>query len=327
MMKTRRLLIGIIATATTTLGTSQNQIKYDVLQDNPHFFMHIRGGVVADIDFYDNNVRSGFYIVGNVNLSERIYVGGEIMWGTDKWNRVAREASTIVDKSMYDLHGRGSLFFSVKEERQDVKVTLKKDSWKSGGYQYTQETFINAPATTINKFGLTGSFGFYRNTFLDNFKRDTVYQLQEVGTSNLENIKNAATHFSGPRITAGFHISNVRNFVINAQNASTGEIYGKKGVRNKIDVMIEAMYMPLIAVNENFTTKPDLGGKGYTLSEKPDVRNIGYRLRIDSYTVSTIGLGFRFEFGSRPGIAFQTDNEGKLKNLYLTAGITLGFNK
>jgi hypothetical protein len=326
-MATKKLLFGLFVTTITSTSLAQNQIKYDVLKDDPHFFMHVRGGAVADIDFYDNNVRSGFYIVGNVNLSERIYVGGEILWGTDKWNKVAREASTVVNKSMYDLHGRGSLFFSVKEERQDVKVTLKKDSWKSGGYQYSQETFINAPATTINKFGLTGSFGLYRNTFLDNFKRDTVYQLQEVGSTTVENIKNAATHFSGPRITAGFHISNVRNFVINAQNASTGEVYGKKGVRNKIDIMIEAMYMPLISVNENFTTKPELGGKEYTLTEKPDIRNIGYRLRVDSYTVSTVGLGFRFEFGSRPGIAFQTDSEGKLKNLYLTAGITLGFNK
>ncbi len=134
-------------------------------------------------------------------------------------------------------------------------------------------------------------------------------------------------NFSGTRLSGEVHISMSQNFVINARNSETGEAYGKKSVRNKVDVFVEALWMPVVNVENSLIDKPEYGGSTFKLVEKPATRNFGYRFIVDADWVNLIGLGLRLEFGSRPGLLFKTSSSGNFKNFYAAFGLNVGINK
>jgi hypothetical protein len=118
-----------------------------------------------------------------------------------------------------------------------------------------------------------------------------------------------------------------QNFVINAQNSVTGEAYGKKSVRNKVDVFVEALWMPVVNVENSLIDKPEYGGSSFQLAEKPETRNLGYRFVVDADWVNAVGIGLRLEFGSRPGLLFNTSSSGNFKNFYAAFGLNIDINK
>jgi hypothetical protein len=129
------------------------------------------------------------------------------------------------------------------------------------------------------------------------------------------------------RFSGGIHFSVAKNFVINAKNASSGEIYGRKAVRNKTEVFAELLYMPTVGFESNLTAKAENGGGSYTIAQKPDMKNLGWRLLVESYTTGIAGIGLRMEFGARPGIKYDINSSGKLKNMYLAAGFVVALSK
>jgi hypothetical protein len=311
----------------TTFNASFGQkINYDVLRDNPKMFIHLKGGMLIDGDFSKGNHRSGYYFNGAFNLGKRITISGEYQTTQQKWDNVYKNSVNLVQKKPYNFSARGSFFFQAKEQKEDVKVSLKKTSSNVGYYTYTNETFIMAPATTMRKVGVTGSAGYYLNSFSENQKYDTLFNVVDNNGASLNSL-NYATHFSGARFTGGFNLSVIQNFVINAQNSETGETYGKKSVRNKVDVIVEALWMPIVNVENNLIQRPENGGGSLSLANKPDVRNLGFRFVVDADWVNLVGLGLRMEFGSRPGILFNTSSSGKLKNFYAAFGLNIGINK
>ncbi|MFN6013994.1 MAG: hypothetical protein ACK47F_04825 [Flavobacteriales bacterium] len=318
------LFCGIILLAFTH-GFSQS-INYDILRDDPKMFIHLKGGMLYDGDFSSGNNRSGYYFNGSFNLGKRITIAGEYQMTKQKWDNVSKQAMNIIQKNPNNFSARGSFYFQSKEQKENVKVSLKKTSSNVGYFTYTNETYIMAPATTLRKVGVTGSAGYYLNSIRDNQKYDTLFSLVDNNGTSYNSL-NYGTYFSGARFTGGINFSMIQNFVINAQNAQTGETYGKKSVRNKVDVIVEALWMPVVSVETGFIQRPENGGSLLSLSEKPAVRNLGYRLIVDADWVSVIGIGLRLEFGSRPGILFNTSSSGNFKNFYAAFGLNIGINK
>jgi hypothetical protein len=311
---------------TLFLECKAQQINYSIVKDDPTFLFHAKAGFFYDADFLKDNNRAAYNYQATVNIGERIAVSGEFIKAYKKWDRPRENAINEFSKSLYGLSGRGTFFFQINDQKEDVRVSLKKTSTNSGNYTITDETFIMAPARTIRKVGVTGSAGFYRNNYIDNQRYDTTFQIQDQ-SGNSVNSMNFATSFSGIRFSGGFHATITQNFVINAQNASTGERYGRKSVRNKTDVFAEVLYMPTVGVETSLVGKPDNGGGNYTIANKPDIKNLGMRLLVESYTTGPLGIGLRLEFGARPGITYNIHSSGKLKNMYMAAGFFLVFNK
>jgi hypothetical protein len=301
-------------------------INYEVIKDDPTFRAHGKLGFIYDADFTKNNNRTIYSIQTAVNLGERITVAGEFAKAFKKWDRVRENAVNEFSKSYMDINGRGTFFFKITDQKEDTRITLKKTSSSSSYYTITNETFIVAPSRTMTKIGVTGSAGYYRNNYLDNHKYDSTFQLNNqngIYTSSL----NYGTSFSGMRFSGGIHFSVAKNFVINAKNASSGEIYGRKAVRNKTEVFAELLYMPTVGFESNLTAKAENGGGSYTIVQKPDMKNLGWRLLVESYTTGIAGIGLRMEFGARPGIKYDINSSGKLKNMYLAAGFVVALSK
>jgi len=324
--KMKKLIKLSLSTILFSNVLNAQNISYEIIKDNPKFFVHVKGGALYDSEFSPNNNRSAYFFQGSVNLGERITLSGEYLNAYKKWDRVKENAVNVVDKSLQNFTGRGTFFFQVKDQKEDTRVSLKMTSSRSGNYVITDETFIMAPARTINKVGVTGSAGYYRNSFIDNHKRDTIFTILDAN-SNAVNSLNYGTTLSGMRFSAGLHVAITKNFIIKAQNNQTGEYYGKKSVRNKTELIAEALYMPVVGYNESLTATVENGGGAYTISEKPNIKNLGWRLLVDSYTTGPLGLGLRLEFGARPGFVYNIHSSGKLKNMYLAAGIFLVLNK
>lgn len=302
------------------------KINYKVLRDNPKMFIHLKGGMLYDGDFSSGNSRSGYYFNGSFNIGKRISIAGEYQKTQQKWDNVYKQSMNTIQKNPNNFSTRGSFYFQSIEQKENVKVSLKRTSSNVGYFTYTSETYIMAPATTLRKMGLTGSAGYYLNSILENQKYDTLFRVTDAqGVSH--NSLNYGTYFSGARFTGGFHFSMIQNFVINAQNSETGEAYGKKSVRNKVDVIVEALWMPGINVDNTLVQKPENGGVSFQLSEKPEIRNLGYRFIVDADWVNLIGFGLRLEFGSRPGIMFNTSSSGRFKNFYAAFGLNISINK
>ncbi len=307
-------------------GYKAQQINYSVVKDDPTFLFHAKAGFFYDADFSKNNNRSAYNYQATVNIGERLSVSGEFIKAYKKWDRPRENAINEFSKSLYGLNGRGTFFFQVTDQKEDVKVSLKKTSTNSGNYTITDETFIMAPARTIRKVGITGSAGFYRNNYIESQKYDTTFQIQDQ-TGNSVNSMNFATSFSGLRFSGGFHAIISQNFVINAQNTSTGERYGRKSVRNKTDVFAEILYMPTVGIESSLVGKADNGGGNYSITNKPSIKNLGMRLLVESYTTGPLGIGIRLEFGARPGLTYNIHSSGKLKNMYMAAGFFIALNK
>lgn len=305
------------------------KINYQVLKDNPKMYFHGKAGVIYDGDFNKGNNRSGYIFQGIVNFGKRFSLSAEYQTTQQKWDNVNKTAVNIVPKSPSNLSARGTLFFQASEQKEDTRISLKKTSSSVGNYTYTNETFIYAPATTLRKIGVTGSMGYYVNNLLDNQRYDSLFQLKDQN-GNPYNSMNVATNVSGTRFSGGFQFSIVKNFVIKAQNTETGENYGKKTVKNKVDVFLEALWMPTINIEENLMLKDEFMNNNVTnlvFENKPAIQNFGYRFVVESDLVNLIGLGFRIEFGSRPGIAFNISETGKLKNFYGAFGMHFNINK
>lgn len=308
---------------------SQDKISYKILKDSPSFFIHIKGGLLADTDFKKKNLRAGYFITANVNLIDRIFVGVDFATGIEKWNKAAKDSKSILDKSMLDFSGRGTFFFSSNETKENVKIVLKSDSYTSGNYRYTNEKYFHAPATFKSRIGLTASAGFYRNTMTDVLDIDTLYRWENNTNQAIEYIDKSSTYFSGARFSGGIHFSKSSSFKINATNSSTGETYGTRNSSSNLELYIEALFMPIVAVNKESNLKDGLVGIGqaYTLTEKPDIMNFGYRIKVEGGSAGLLGIGYRLEIGQRPGIKTSHKSDAKLKNLYAAAGIFISINK
>jgi hypothetical protein len=308
------------------LNNTKAQINYDVIKDNPSFIGHIKAGVAYDADFTKNNNRAIYNFQAAVNLGERVTISGEFAKAYKKWDRVRENALNEFSKSYMNINGRGTFFFKVDNQKEDTRVSLKKTETSSGYYTLTNETFIFAPASTMRKIGVTGSAGFFRNNYLDNHKYDSVFQVSDQNGLTVSSL-NYGTSFSGLRFSGGIHFSIAQNFVINATNSETGERYGRKSVRNKTEVFVEMLYMPTVAVENSLTAKPENGGGAFTINQKPDTKNLGWRLMVESYTTGIAGIGLRLEIGARPGIKYDISSAGKLKNMYLAAGFFVALSK
>lgn len=308
------------------LNLQAQQINYQVIKDNPSFFTHIKAGFFYDADFSKDNNRAVYNFQATVNLGERIAISGEFANAYKKWDNVRQKAVNDFSKSYMNINGRGTFFFKVDKQKEDTKITLKKTVSNSVYYTITDETFIMAPASTIQKIGITGSAGFFRNNYLDNHKYDSVFQVSDQNGVNVSSL-NFGTSYSGLRISGGFHISIAKNFVINATNSQTGERYGRKSVRNKTEVFVEMLYMPSVTVESSLIAKSENGGAAYNINQKPDVKNLGWRLMVESFTTGLAGIGIRFEIGARPGIKYDISSSGKLKNMYLSAGFFAALSK
>jgi hypothetical protein len=315
-----------LAMSLITNSLIAQNISYQVIKDDPKFLFHLKGGALYDADFSPNNNRSAYFFQGSVNIGERLTISGEYLNAYKKWDRVKENAVNVVDKSIQNFSGRGSFFFKVQDMQEDTRVSLKQSSTVSGNYVITDETYIMAPARTISKVGVTGSAGYYRNSFLDNHKRDTLFVIDDENGVRV-NSMNYGTSQSGIRLSGGFHVTIAKNFIIKAQNNQTGEYYGKKAVRSKTEVIAEALYMPVVGYDKSLTGKNENGGGNYSISNDVNVRNLGWRLLVDSYTTGPLGIGLRLEFGSRPGMVYNIHSSGKLKNMYLAAGFFFVFNK
>ena len=309
-----------------SLNLQAQQISYQVIKDKPSFVAHAKAGFFYDADFSKDNNRSVYNFQGTVNLGERIAVSGEFAKSFNKWDKVRQNAKNEFSKSYMNINGRGTFFFKVDNLKEETRVSLKKTVTNSGSYTLTDETFIMAPASTMRKIGVTGSAGFYRNNFLDNHKYDSVFQVSDQNGTTVSSL-NYGTSFSGLRFSAGIHFSIAQNFVINATNTQSGENYGKKAVRNKTEVFVEMLYMPSVAVESSLIAKPENGAGAFTLNQKPDIKNLGWRLMVESYTTGLAGIGLRFEIGARPGIKYDISSAGKLKNMYLAAGFFAALSK
>jgi hypothetical protein len=308
------------------LNLQAQQINYQVIKDNPSFFTHVKAGFFYDADFSKDNNRAVYNFQAAVNIGERIAISGEFANAYKKWDNVRKKAVNDFSKSYMNITGRGTFFFKIDKQKEDTKVSLKKTVSNSVYYTITDETFIMAPATTIRKIGVTGSAGFFRNNYLDNHKYDSVFQVSDQNGVNVSSL-NFGTSYSGLRISGGFHISIAKNFVINATNSQTGERYGRKSVRNKTEVFVEMLYMPSVAVESSLIAKSENGGAAYNINQKPDVKSLGWRLMVESFTTGLAGIGIRFEIGARPGIKYDISSAGKLKNMYLSAGFFAALSK
>lgn len=308
------------------LNNAKAQINYEVIKDKPSFIGHVKAGVAYDADFTKDNNRAIYNFQAAVNIGERVAISGEFANAYKKWDRVRENALNEFSKSYMNLNGRGTFFFKVDNQKEDTRISLKKTVTNSGNYTLTDETYIFAPASTMRKIGVTGSAGFFRNNYLDNHKYDSVFQVTDQNGSSVSSL-NYGTSFSGLRFSGGIHFSIAQNFVIYATNSQTGERYGRKSVRNKTEVFVEMLYMPTVAVETNLIAKPDNGGGAFTINQKPDIKNLGWRLMVESYTTGIAGIGLRLEFGARPGIKYDISSAGKLKNMYLAAGFFAALSK
>ena len=321
----KKISLAALMFATISIALCQ-KINYDILRDNPKMFVHLKGGVIMDGDFNSGNNRSGYYFNGSFNLGKRLTISGEFQKTQQKWDNVSKQSMNLIQKNPHNFCGRGSFFFQSTEQKENVKVSLKRTSSNIGYVTITDETFIMAPATTLRKVGVTASAGYYLNSHLENQKHDTLFSVVDLkGVS--QNSLNYGTYFSGARLSGGVHFSMTQNFVINAQNSVTGEAYGKKSVRNKVDVFVEALWMPVVNVENSLINKPEYGGSAFQLAEKPETRNLGYRFVVDADWVNAVGIGLRLEFGSRPGLLFNTSSSGNFKNFYAAFGLNIGINK
>jgi hypothetical protein len=322
-----KTIFSILITLVVFFSNANAQtINYEVIKDNPSFIGHIKAGVAYDADFTKDNNRAIYNFQLTANLGERVAISGEFAKAYKKWDRVRENALNKFSKSYMNINGRGTFFFKVDNQKEDTRVSLKKTETSSAYYTLTNETYIFAPASTMRKIGLTGSAGFFRNNYLDNHKYDSVFQVTDQNGSTVSSL-NYGTSFSGLRFSGGIHFSIAQNFVINAANSETGERYGRKSVRNKTEVFVEMLYMPTVAVESNLIAKPDNGGGAFAINQKPDIKNLGWRLMVESYTTGIAGIGLRFEFGARPGIKYDISSAGKLKNMYLAAGFFAALSK
>jgi len=321
-----KTILSITIILVVFLSNAKAQVNYEVIKDKPSFIGHAKVGVAYDADFTKNNNRSIYNFQATANLGERVAISGEFAKAYKKWDGVRENALNEFSKSYMNINGRGTFFFKVDNQKEDTRISLKKTVTNSGYYTLTDETYIFAPASTIRKIGLTGSAGFFRNNYLDNHKYDSVFQISDQNGLSVSSL-NYGTSFSGLRFSGGIHFSIAQNFVINATNSQTGERYGRKSVRNKTEVFVEMLYMPTVAVENSLIAKPDNGGGSYTINQKPDIKNLGWRLMVESYTTGIAGIGLRFEIGARPGIKYDISSAGKLKNMYLAAGFFAALSK
>lgn len=301
-------------------------IDYEYTIDDPAHIFHVKAGVFGDADFFENvNYRGGLYGGVELNVLSRLYVAGDMKFGLNNWQKkLVKSSDNDLGKSMFDVSGRVGFNFSVKESRPTKKLELKKtvvSSTRTSTHvsTVTQTQSINVAANHINIFALTGSVGLYRNQF--NQKSRGIFDVNEPrGADNL------SMNYTGLYFTGGFQIREYVNFLINGKNRETGEEYKEKGSRKHSNVIIEAMYMPVVSVTEQFSM---LDGTTLTLAEKPVIQNLGVRI-ISEYTgLGLVNSGARIETGIRPGVRLPTSkSEGsKLANFYFQIGIFLAVNK
>lgn len=315
----------ILATVLVSHSFAQT-IDYEYIIDDPVHIFHVKAGVFGDADFFENvNYRGGIYGGVELNVLSRLYVAGDMKFGLNNWQKKLVNASeNDLGKSMFDVSGRVGFNFSVKESRPSKKLELKKtvvSSTRTSTHvsTVTQTQSINVAANHINIFALTGSIGVYRNQF--NHKTRGVFDVNEPrGADNL------SMNYSGLYFTGGIQIREYVNFLINGKNRETGEEYKQKGERKHSNVIIEAMYMPVVSVTEQFSM---LDGSTLTLAEKPAIQHLGVRV-ISEYTgLGLANFGARIETGIRPGVRLPTSKEegSKLANLYFQIGFFLALNK
>ncbi|MCZ2128959.1 MAG: hypothetical protein LC109_01695 [Bacteroidia bacterium] len=324
-MNSKHLLTFSVFTFLSLSVSYAQRITYKIIEDNPtKHHVHLFYGGIIETDLHPSNNRYGSYVTAIIKLHKRLTIGGDFMWGSKKGMKTMNEIAYNDFQPFMDLSGRMSFFFSAKTFKENIKITLSSNTYQGYGYTVTSEKYIYAPAKKTSLIGFTGSAGFYQNNVLDNSK-DTLFRYEDKATGTPIDIRNGVADFSGMRFTGGFQFSSMRNFEIDATDASHNYNYGSRKNKGRTDVYIEGLFMPLINVNKEMRAKVKNGSGEYTMTETPQLKYFGYRIRVDTYQTGIVGLGFRFEFGQKPGIVY-TVGKNKYKNMYLTAGIMIGIN-
>ncbi len=302
----------------TLFVKAQENIQYNKLFDNPYFLFHIKGGVFGDIDCYDTkNYRGGIYAGAVVNLNSRLAVGGDLKLGLPTWNRPQKEAINDVGGTHFDLSGRAILNFKSEDDTRSFKTDLKVTTHREGNYNITNTKFIMINAKYVHQVGLTGSAGVFRNQLVQ--KKRNTYEF----TDSLVKSQNTGISYTGLYVSGGISIRSFVNYLIDAKNTQTGEIYKKKGKREHQTLIIEGIYMPFVAVPKDVS----VDGTTQTLKEKPGTQNLGVRAISEYHTTGTILNGARLECGTRPGIRMPVKQGAKFSNLYFQMSLFFGLNK
>lgn len=300
-----------------------SQISYKVNQDNPFLKVHVGVGGFFDYDFLDKNSRSATNAILQFHPSKRIMLGGEVVWANKKNDKVIKESATEIKATMFEWNGRLSLFPSAKVKSKQVKIVLESASWSDYSYNYSYENYIFAPAKTLYQYGFTFSAGSFTNNFLDS-KNDSLLLLVNKTSGLDEYLPNTGTTYTGMRFSAGVVYSETRNFSIDAKDKRTGNVYGDKVNRGRTEFIAEIVAMPTITVTKDLVAKET--GTEYTLKTMPELKNIGYRIRLEQYSTGVLALGYHIEFGQRPGILYRFGKKEQLRTMYFKIGISAFIN-
>lgn len=314
-MKKTLVLVGSFL---SLLVTAQENIQYNKLYDNPYFLFHIKGGVFGDIDCYDTkNYRGGIYAGAVVNVGNRLAVCGDLKLGLPTWNKPQKEAINDVGGTHFDLSGRAILNFKSEDDVRSFKTDLKVTTHREGNYNITNTKFIMINAKYLHQVGLTGSAGVFRNQLVQ--KKRSAYEF----TDSLSSSQNTGISYTGMYVSGGISVRSYVNYLIDAKNTETGEIYKKKGKREHQTLIIEGIYMPFVAIPKELNVE----GKTQTLVDKPGTQNLGVRVISEYHTTGTLLNGARLECGTRPGIRTPIKQGAKFSNLYFQMSLFIGVNK
>ncbi len=280
--------LSIIFLGLIKLNSSAQDVSYRILRDEPSKIAPLI--IHADLfyaDTWGTNVTLGYGIRLGYELKDKASFNFD--WRTSYLDQNAKTYPGSGLKNFQFWEVDGEYHFIDKEKSGSLKVVLSSSS--SGSYTYTK--YIMVPAHYRKVRALRFGIQHIRTPFKVQESKLTAgsYDIKGYSGNDIKEFEQWESTRSMMNITAinaGISVKNITNLLI-----QTGRKKANAAINN---VYLEYLYAPIISFS-NVTTAD---AKEWELrSDK--LKRSGWRLGWCCKSSSRSAVGFKFEFGSRPG--------------------------
>jgi hypothetical protein len=127
--------------------------------------------------------------------------------------------------------------------------------------------------------------------------------------------------------SAGLQKIEITNYIARVKNVTTGADYGRKKSRWRTELILEALYAPIVGYDKSMSAVDPLGNvMMYDIPHEPLMRKWGWRLRSEAMYNAGGSSGFKMEFGARPGVKYHTTKNKKMSNSYIILSYSFGIS-
>lgn len=275
---------------TSVFSAYNQQIKYDVLKDEP-----IEPSISINLDLFNMDLNSGYPNIRLDNASFNLGLYGfvqviqplEIDFNIHKSWLTLGKISFKEYPGNFELNTGVNFWLTNRNKTKDTKIVLKSEETRTSRETTTTTTYIMAPAQHIKRFGLRG--GIYSKSGPFNYNEYT-------DGENLSGIEE--TKITSMGIYSGLTFRNITNIIIK------DDMFGRSMNSIGRDIYFDALIVPVNRFK-------DLNAEGSIVTETVKdfaaVSPFGFRLGFKTYQVEKrdmtkkkFGMSSMGEMGYKP---------------------------